>query len=356
MTRGDPQRPPVLEGGDIGEWTAGMCAAVGLLTARWRSLRSGTGDLVDVSTYESLVNTMTMYSVTYASIAGAPMRANRLTNLPAIHATKDGFVGFMVVTGQQWLDFCVLVEQPQWLEDESLIRFQTRAERRPELLAVIDSWMAERSTAEVLEFAEALRIPAAEVGNGATIPHFAQLDARHWYVRNPRGGFLQPDVPYTLSAGERRAVEPAPRLGEHTAQVRARMPSARPAPIGDGVDAGLPFAGLRVLDVTNNWAGSGDRPHHGVVRRRRHPCRVAKRPDPIRFNSIKEMSEDDWWEWSPLYHGPNANKRALSLDLSSVGGAGHPAPLGGADGRRSPRTSARGSSNRGAWTIRRSRR
>ena len=49
MTRGDPQRPPVLEGGDIGEWTAGMCAAVGLLSARWRSLRSGTGDLVDVS-------------------------------------------------------------------------------------------------------------------------------------------------------------------------------------------------------------------------------------------------------------------------------------------------------------------
>ena len=45
-----------------------------------------------------------------------------------------------------------------------------------------------------------------------------------------------------------------------------------------------------------------------------------KRPDPIRFNSIKEMSEDDWWEWSPLYHGPNANKRSLSLDLSSSEG------------------------------------
>ncbi len=230
MTRGDPQRPPVLEGGDIGEWTAGMCAAVGLLSARWRSLRSRSGDLVDVSAYESLVATMTMYSVTYASIAGSPMRPNRLTNLPAIHATKDGFVGFMVVTGQQWLDFCVLVEQPQWLEDESLIRFQTRAQRRPELLAVIDAWMSERSTAEVLELAEALRIPAAEVGNGATIPHFAQLASRDWYVRNPRGGFLQPDVPYTLSAGSRRPAEPAPRLGEHTAAIRGNVPAPRRAP------------------------------------------------------------------------------------------------------------------------------
>lgn len=320
MTRGDPQRPPVLEGGDIGEWTAGMCAAVGLLTARWRSLRSGTGDLVDVSTYESLVSTMTMYSVTYASIAGAPMRPNRLTNLPAIHATKDGFVGFMVVTGQQWLDFCVLVEQPQWLEDESLIRFQTRAQRRPELLSVIDAWMAERSTAEVLEFAEALRIPAAEVGNGATIPHFAQLDARHWYVRNPRGGFLQPDVPYTLSAGERRAAEPAPLLGEHTAQVRDRVPAARPTPNGDDTDPGLPFAGLRVLDVTNNWAGPEIARILALFGADVIHVESPKRPDPIRFNSIKEMSEDGWWEWSPLYHGPNANKRSLSLDLSSAEG------------------------------------
>jgi crotonobetainyl-CoA:carnitine CoA-transferase CaiB-like acyl-CoA transferase len=320
MTRGDPQRPPVLEGGDIGEWTAGMCAAVGLLTARWRGLRSGTGDLVDVSTYESLVSTMTMYSVTYASIAGGPMRPNRLTNLPAIHATKDGFVGFMVVTGQQWLDFCVLVEQPQWLDDESLIRFQTRAQRRPELLAVIDEWMAERSTAEVLDFAEALRIPAAEVGNGASIPHFEQLDARHWYVRNPRGGFLQPDVPYTLSAGERRAAEPAPRLGEHTAQVRARVPEARPAPAADGADPGLPFAGLRVLDVTNNWAGPEIARILALFGADVIHVESPKRPDPIRFNSIKEMSEDDWWEWSPLYHGPNANKRALSLDLSSTEG------------------------------------
>jgi crotonobetainyl-CoA:carnitine CoA-transferase CaiB-like acyl-CoA transferase len=319
MTRGDPQRPPVLEGGDIGEWTAGMCGAVGLLSARWRTLRTGTGDLVDVSAYESLVATMTMYSVTYASIAGNPMRPNRLTNLPAIHATKDGFVGFMVVTGQQWLDFCVLVEQPQWLDDESLIRFQTRAQRRPELLAAIDAWMAERSTAEVLELADALRVPAAEVGNGATIPHFDQLAARNWYVRNPRSGFLQPDVPYTLSSGSRRPAEPAPRLGEQTQELRSSVPVRKP-PVAPNDDAGLPFAGLRVLDVTNNWAGPEIGRLLALFGAEVIHVESPKRPDPIRFNTIKDMSEDEWWEWSPLYHGPNANKQGLALDLSSQEG------------------------------------
>jgi crotonobetainyl-CoA:carnitine CoA-transferase CaiB-like acyl-CoA transferase len=42
-----------------------------------------------------------------------------------------------------------------------------------------------------------------------------------------------------------------------------------------------------------------------------------KRPDPIRFNTIKSLDEDMWWEWSPLYHGPNFGKRDLTLDMSS---------------------------------------
>jgi crotonobetainyl-CoA:carnitine CoA-transferase CaiB-like acyl-CoA transferase len=123
MTRGDPDRPPVIQGGAICEWATGAMAAVGLLTARWKAVRTGAGDLVDVSMLEAALLTLTMYTATWASIAGTPMRANRQMNLPAIHQTKDGYVGFMVVTGQQWLDFCVLAEQPEWLEDEALGRF-----------------------------------------------------------------------------------------------------------------------------------------------------------------------------------------------------------------------------------------
>jgi len=204
MTRGDPDRPPVIQGGAICEWAAGAMAAVGLLTARWEAVRTGAGDLVDVSMLEVALLTLTMYTATWASIAGAPMRANRQMNLPAIHQTKDGYVGFMVVTGQQWLDFCVLVEQPEWLEDESLGRFDLRSRRRRELVTAIDAWAAQRTTAEVLELADALRVPASEVTNGATITSYEHFVQRNAYVSNPRSGFTQPDVPYTLSGGAQR--------------------------------------------------------------------------------------------------------------------------------------------------------
>jgi crotonobetainyl-CoA:carnitine CoA-transferase CaiB-like acyl-CoA transferase len=39
------------------------------------------------------------------------------------------------------------------------------------------------------------------------------------------------------------------------------------------------------------------------------------RPDPLRMNTIKSLDEDEWWEWSPLNHGPNTSKRDLTLDM-----------------------------------------
>jgi crotonobetainyl-CoA:carnitine CoA-transferase CaiB-like acyl-CoA transferase len=36
----------------------------------------------------------------------------------------------------------------------------------------------------------------------------------------------------------------------------------------------------------------------------------------MRFNTIRSMQQDEWWEWSPLFQGPNTNKRGLTLDLN----------------------------------------
>ena len=46
----------------------------------------------------------------------------------------------------------------------------------------------------------------------------------------------------------------------------------------------------------------------------------AQRPDPLRFNTVKAFTEDQFWEWSPLQHGPNTSKRGITLDMSSKRG------------------------------------
>ncbi len=168
LGRGSPDRAPVFVGGQVGEWLTGVYAAIGTLT----SLGRAGHELVDVSMLETIALCLTYYPVSFADMAGRPFRSGRSVLTPGVESTSDGLVGVGVGTGQQWLDFCVMVEHPEWIEDKSL--FVNRAHLRPDIAA----WMAQRTSAEVLELAGLLRIPHAPIGNGATIPSTDHFVAR----------------------------------------------------------------------------------------------------------------------------------------------------------------------------------
>jgi crotonobetainyl-CoA:carnitine CoA-transferase CaiB-like acyl-CoA transferase len=170
LGRGSQDRAPVFVGGQIGEWLTGTQAAIATMASRERSRIDGPGELVDVSMLETLVLCLTYYPVTYFDMVGRPFRSGRSIVTPGVEITTDGLVGLGVGTGQQWLDFCVMVDHAEWMEDRSL--FADRAHLKPDIAA----WMAERTTAEVLDVAADFRIPHAPIGTGATIPatdHFA---------------------------------------------------------------------------------------------------------------------------------------------------------------------------------------
>lgn len=318
--RGDRSRPPVLAGGRMGDWLVGMFAAFGLLASRVRARETGVGEVVDVSALEALTLTMTPYSLTFSELAGRPWRSVRMQNLPDIHRTADGYVGFMVVTGQQWLDFAAMVEHPEWGDDPSLGLMLTRSARCDELLPEIDRWTSSRTTAEIVELASLMRIPVAEVGDGQTIPELDQFVERDFYLRDPAGGFLRPDVPYRLGGGAgRRAPEPAPALGEHSELFRREPPAPKRSETA-GDPAGLPFEGLRVADFTAFWAGPIVGHCLSMLGADVIHVESIQRPDGMRYNSTRKLSEEQWWEWAPLFQAPNTNKRGLTLDLSSTEG------------------------------------
>ncbi len=209
LGRGSMDRAPISVGGQIGEWLTGAYAAIGTIVSRTRSSIDGGGELVDVSMLETIALCLTYYPVTYLDMVGRPFRKGRAVMTPGVESTSDGLVGVGVGTGQQWLDFCVLVGHPEWMEDRSL--FANRAHLQP----AIAEWMAERTSAEVLDLAGMFRIPHAPVGNGASIPQTDHFRERGSIVANPRDGFDEPDRPYRFRPSVLRPPGPAPRLGEH---------------------------------------------------------------------------------------------------------------------------------------------
>ncbi len=312
--RGAVGQAPLMVGGEPSYWFAGAVAAVSVLGIIRRLRTTGRGELVDVSILETTHLEHCMHPVTFASMAGRPFQTSRGTPVPGIEPTEDGHVGFFVITGQQWLDFCSLVGQPQWTEDETLFIATERRLRADELLGPIREWTTERTTEEIVEVASLMRIPVAPIGNGASLPEIDQFVAEQWFVENAEG-FVQPRRPYRFEGEAVAEPERAPALGAGAAPGW----SPRPAPTAEPTTE-LPLTGIRVADFTGFWAGplaSGILAGFGadVVH-----VEGPRRPDGIRMNTIRAMTEDRWWEWSPLFCGANTNKRGLAVDLSTEAG------------------------------------
>jgi crotonobetainyl-CoA:carnitine CoA-transferase CaiB-like acyl-CoA transferase len=317
LGRGSPDRPPVSVGGQITAWLTGTYAAIGTLVARARGLRDGPGELVDVSMLETAVLCLTYHPVTYADMVGRPFRTGRASVTPGVEATSDGLVGLGVGTGQQWLDFCVMVDHPEWMEDRSLFA------KRQHLKDDIAAWAAARTTAEVLEQARTFRIPHAPIGNGATIPATDHFRARGSLVADARDGFVEPDRPYRFDPPLLPPAGPAPRLGEHTDALAPLGAAGGTRPAGGaagGDDGALPFAGLRVLDLTAFWAGPLCTHVLALLGAEVLHVESTARPDGTRLLAGLRFSEPDWWEQSGIFSGLNSGKQSVTLDLASERG------------------------------------
>jgi crotonobetainyl-CoA:carnitine CoA-transferase CaiB-like acyl-CoA transferase len=75
-----------------------------------------------------------------------------------------------------------------------------------------------------------------------------------------------------------------------------------------------------VVDFTANWAGPIITHVLGMFGATVIKIESAARPDALRFNTVKALDEDQYWEWSPIFHGTNTSKRDLTLDMSTARG------------------------------------
>jgi crotonobetainyl-CoA:carnitine CoA-transferase CaiB-like acyl-CoA transferase len=340
--RGPTDQPPIAAGGRLGEWMGGAYAAVAALTAYHGAQRSGRGEHVDLSLFEVMALTMAPNTSVWESLAGQPSQFSRTLEIPSIVRARDGYVGFCTITGQQWRDFLVLIERPDLVDDAALVRWDERVRRCNEVTQMIEAWTIQRSVAEIIERAAALRVPVGAIGTGETVPRFDHFVARGAFVQHPGASFVQPRPPYRLSAAALRPLSRAAKLGEHacvwesldtrpgrtgatrdersggsTATFDPLTPSSGPS---SGPHIEGPLAGLRIIDFTAFWAGPFVTHYLAAMGADVIKVESIQRPDGMRFQSVKPPTEDKWWEWGALFQMVNIGKRGITLDLSRPAG------------------------------------
>jgi crotonobetainyl-CoA:carnitine CoA-transferase CaiB-like acyl-CoA transferase len=80
------------------------------------------------------------------------------------------------------------------------------------------------------------------------------------------------------------------------------------------------FEGLRVLDMTTFWAGPSCTHMLAMLGAEVIHVESTRRPDGTRLIAGIPITEDQWWEKSPIFSGLNTNKKGLTLNLQSDAG------------------------------------
>ncbi len=188
---------------------------------------------------------------------------------------------------------------------------------RDDFFAKAQPWLDDMSVAELVDLSQAMRIPAAPVTDGESILSCPQYADRGFFLEDQAASrFIRPGPPFRLSRTPASSPLPAPRLGA----VAEGWTGERPGAGNTCDDVTLPFAGLKVLDLSTFWAGAYLTCYLGAFGAEVTKVESIQRADGHRYSGSILREGNDWYERGPLWHGTNLNKRDITLDLTSEPG------------------------------------
>ena len=224
---GPPDGPPYRIPVPVTDVCGGMNGAIGILAALAARERTGRGQHVDTSLFESGI-ALGVYEAANVFATGAvPERlgqAHRGSAPYQLFPTADGYMTLGGAQDKFWSGACRILGCEHMLDDP---RFGTKADRvanNKELVPELEVFFRKQTTAELCRAFEEAGIPAGPVMNHVEVFDDPQARARAMAVTvdHPEVGRMKTiGIPVKLSETPGSIRRPAPLLGEHTAEVIA---------------------------------------------------------------------------------------------------------------------------------------
>ncbi len=212
-------RGPVVGGGNVGEYDAGLAAALATLAAVLGREATGRGQQVEVSKQEALV---ALERVEIGRLANDPIPMNRPGMVGGLVRSRDGYVVITAAQDGQWKGLVKAMGSPAWAEDESCRDEKSRSDNRDEIQRRIEEWAAGLSSDEIYRVSQESSTPVGPVRTVAEVMAWPQARQRGFFaeIEHPEVGRLEyPTAAYRFSETPWRAERPAPLLGEHNESV-----------------------------------------------------------------------------------------------------------------------------------------
>jgi crotonobetainyl-CoA:carnitine CoA-transferase CaiB-like acyl-CoA transferase len=223
---GEPGRGPMRVGIPIADLSAGLFCALGILVALIEREQSGKGQEVATSLLQAQIFMLDFQGSRWLNAGEVPGQAgnNHPTSIPTgVFKTRDGHINIATAGATTWERLCRAIGAEALMQKPEYATAATRRQHRDALNAEIESYLADRTSAEWVE-----RINAAEVPCGpiyAINEIYADPQVKHLQmvqdVETPdeRGVLHLVGQPVTLARTPSRLVAPPPERGEHNDEV-----------------------------------------------------------------------------------------------------------------------------------------
>ena len=186
----DPSGPASAYSDAVG----GMAGAQAVLLALIHRSRTGRGQWLDVSQFESLsslLETLVLDMSVNGSAAVSTRTGNRLPHGGgAPHGAyrcqgDDRWVAISVFTDEEWRAFVEVLGNPQWAADPRFASSNARERNADALDAGVETWTVERTAEEAMTLLQAAGIAAGVVQSGEDLSRDPQLKERDFFRRVP---------------------------------------------------------------------------------------------------------------------------------------------------------------------------
>jgi crotonobetainyl-CoA:carnitine CoA-transferase CaiB-like acyl-CoA transferase len=225
---GEPGRGPMRAGIAVGDLSAGLLAALGVMVALWERQRSGEGQWIKTSLLEALLFMLDFQGARYLMKGEVPKQVgnNHPTGSPTgTFKTRDGYIN-IAPTPPMWRRFCTSLGREEWIEHPDFATPAARRKNRERLNGLINDITAEQDGAALIQKFNAAGIPCGpiySIDQAFADPQVTHLGIAQEALSKALGAITLLGQPVRLSRTPSRLAAAAPEYGEHNDEILGEL-------------------------------------------------------------------------------------------------------------------------------------
>lgn len=223
--QGGREGDPTFVNASVCDKICSQIAAHATLAALFARTKSGTGQLVEVPMFESMVgfNLVEHQSgMTFDPPLGSTGYERSMVKYRRPYATRDGFVCALPYTTKHWQSFFSIMHREDMLNDPRVLDPKVRSEKIGELYELVSDLVADWDTEDLLKALEEGDIPHGEATQLYDLKNDDHLKAVGFFQTHEHqseGTIKLTSPPIKLSETPTNIRRLPPLLGEHSSEI-----------------------------------------------------------------------------------------------------------------------------------------